>query len=182
MALGQALGWNNADAQEFWRDLELYEMLSSRETSRPVSTRRRIGSVRRSRGAAAGSFADGAGSARGREISARNRRGGRPRAAKSVFPAPRELKIVRWRDSGEWATSRQGISPGTVRRGGCPYKKCYGRASSTMLNGVSAALRTRVNPADFMIFERRPSPACAPRPSPTSCESDAGVHRKVDAP
>lgn len=33
MALGQALRWNNEDAQEFWRDLELYEMLSSREPS-----------------------------------------------------------------------------------------------------------------------------------------------------
>ena len=34
VALGQALRWNNEDAQEFWRDLELYEMLSAREPSR----------------------------------------------------------------------------------------------------------------------------------------------------
>jgi hypothetical protein len=34
VALGQALNWNNEDAQEFWRDLELYEMLSAREPSR----------------------------------------------------------------------------------------------------------------------------------------------------
>jgi hypothetical protein len=34
VALGQALRWNNDDAQEFWRDLELYEMLSAREPSR----------------------------------------------------------------------------------------------------------------------------------------------------
>lgn len=47
VALGQALGWNNADAQEFWRDLELYEMLSSRETSRPAR-----------RAAASGPFVD----------------------------------------------------------------------------------------------------------------------------
>ncbi len=36
VALGQALRWNNEDAQEFWRDLELYEMLSAREPSRPA--------------------------------------------------------------------------------------------------------------------------------------------------
>ncbi len=38
VALGQAMGWNNEDAQQFWRDLELYEMLCAREPSR--STRR----------------------------------------------------------------------------------------------------------------------------------------------
>ncbi len=58
----------------------------------------------------------------------------------------------------------------------------YGRASSTILNGVSAARRTRVNPAPFRILESRPSPACAPSPSPTSCESEAGVHNIVEAP
>src|ERR1700730_6438034 len=31
VALGQALRWNHEDAQQFWRDLELYEMLSARE-------------------------------------------------------------------------------------------------------------------------------------------------------
>jgi hypothetical protein len=34
VALGQALNWTNQDAQEFWRDLELYEMLTAREPSR----------------------------------------------------------------------------------------------------------------------------------------------------
>jgi hypothetical protein len=38
VALGQALTWSDDDAQHFWRDLELYEMLSAREPSR--STRR----------------------------------------------------------------------------------------------------------------------------------------------
>jgi len=38
-------------------------------------------------------------------------------------------------------------------------KKLYARASSTILNGVSAARRTRENPAAFNIFESRPSPA-----------------------
>jgi hypothetical protein len=35
VALGQSLGWSEEDAQEFWRDLELYEMLAAREPSRP---------------------------------------------------------------------------------------------------------------------------------------------------
>ncbi len=35
----------------------------------------------------------------------------------------------------------------------------YGLASNTMLKGVSAARRTRVNPADRRIMDRRPSPA-----------------------
>jgi hypothetical protein len=34
VALGQALTWSDEDAQHFWRDLELYEMLSAREPSR----------------------------------------------------------------------------------------------------------------------------------------------------
>lgn len=36
VALGQSLSWTDADAQEFWRDLELYEMLAAREPSRPA--------------------------------------------------------------------------------------------------------------------------------------------------
>ena len=60
-------------------------------------------------------------------------------------------------------------------------RETYGRASSTILNGVSAARRTRVNPAECRIFASRPSPACAPSPSPTSCESEAGVHSIVEA-
>ena len=35
----------------------------------------------------------------------------------------------------------------------------YGLASSTMLNGVSVARRTRLKPAAFRIFVSRPSPA-----------------------
>jgi hypothetical protein len=34
VALGQSLSWGEEDAQEFWRDLELYEMLAAREPSR----------------------------------------------------------------------------------------------------------------------------------------------------
>src|SRR5277367_5724421 len=36
VALGQSLSWSDDDAQEFWRDLELYEMLAAREPSRPT--------------------------------------------------------------------------------------------------------------------------------------------------
>lgn len=35
--LGQALRWSDEDAQEFWRDLELYEKLSGREPQRASS-------------------------------------------------------------------------------------------------------------------------------------------------
>lgn len=34
VALGQALEWSNSDAQEFWRDLALYEQLSGHESRR----------------------------------------------------------------------------------------------------------------------------------------------------
>jgi hypothetical protein len=47
VALGQSLSWSNEDAQEFWRDLELYEMLAAREPSRPAG-----------RAAASGPFVD----------------------------------------------------------------------------------------------------------------------------
>lgn len=47
VALGQALNWSNDDAQEFWRDLELYEMLAAREPSRAAR-----------RAAASGPFVD----------------------------------------------------------------------------------------------------------------------------
>ncbi|MGA8768475.1 MAG: hypothetical protein WB559_15765 [Candidatus Acidiferrales bacterium] len=47
VALGQSLSWSEEDAQEFWRDLELYEMLAAREPSRPAG-----------RAAASGPFVD----------------------------------------------------------------------------------------------------------------------------
>jgi len=36
VALGQSLAWSDQDAQEFWHDLELYEMLAAREPARPA--------------------------------------------------------------------------------------------------------------------------------------------------
>lgn len=37
IALGQALEWNEEDAQDFWRDLDLYEALSAAAAQRPAS-------------------------------------------------------------------------------------------------------------------------------------------------
>lgn len=39
VALGQALQWSNEDAQEFWRDLDVYETLSEAEAHRQRSRR-----------------------------------------------------------------------------------------------------------------------------------------------
>ncbi|MGO9603219.1 MAG: hypothetical protein ACLQAT_07450 [Candidatus Binataceae bacterium] len=50
VALGRALDWTDRDAEEFWRDLELYEQLAAREPRRPTQ--------RASRTAASGPFVD----------------------------------------------------------------------------------------------------------------------------
>ena len=47
--------------------------------------------------------------------------------------------------------------------------------SSTMLAGVAAARRTWAKPASRQTSVSRFSPACAPRPSPTSCDRELGV-------
>ncbi len=49
-ALGRALDWTDRDAEEFWRDLELYEQLAAHEPRRPAQ--------RASRTAASGPFVD----------------------------------------------------------------------------------------------------------------------------
>src|ERR1700728_758931 len=64
------------------------------------------------------------------------------------------------------------------RTGTCRH--CHGRASKTMLNGVSAALRNRVKPAVVTTSLIRASPAWAPSASPTSWDSEAGVHSSVE--
>ena len=58
----------------------------------------------------------------------------------------------------------------------------YGLASSTMLNGVSAARRKRVKPPSATTSRNLASPACAPSAKPTSWSREAGVHTSVDAP
>jgi hypothetical protein len=50
VALGQALNWSDEDAQEFWRDLELYESLSHQEPRRQAG--------RTTRAVASGPFVD----------------------------------------------------------------------------------------------------------------------------
>jgi len=49
VALGQALGWTEQDADEFWRDLELYEKLQPGGPKRPA---------RKARSGASGPFVD----------------------------------------------------------------------------------------------------------------------------
>ena len=56
----------------------------------------------------------------------------------------------------------------------------YGRASNTMLKGVSLTRRNRPNPALVTTSRMRASPACAPSASPTSWDSEAGVHSRVE--
>jgi len=56
IALGQALEWNEQDAQEFWRDLEFYEQLSRPASERP--NRRRRPGLRGETQAASGPFVD----------------------------------------------------------------------------------------------------------------------------
>ena len=58
----------------------------------------------------------------------------------------------------------------------------YGLASNTALNGVSLARRKRVRPARVTTSRIRASPAWAPSASPTSWDSDAGVHSRVEKP
>src|SRR5579862_10027748 len=48
-----------------------------------------------------------------------------------------------------------------------------------MLNRVSVARRKRVSPPATTTSRIRASPACAPSANPTSCDSDAGVHKSV---
>lgn len=54
-------------------------------------------------------------------------------------------------------------------------------SSRIRFTGVSAARRSFENPASCATLRRRFSPACAPRPSPTSCDSEFGVHAMADA-
>jgi len=73
-----------------------------------------------------------------------------------------------------------------VRRG-CiaPPPMCrvgYGLASYTTLISVSLARRKRVRPAWVTTSRILASPAWPPSASPTSCDSDAGVHSRVEKP
>src|SRR6516164_9612140 len=54
------------------------------------------------------------------------------------------------------------------------FAPCYSRASSTILNGVSVARRTVLNPPNVIISRNFFSPAWAPSPAPTSWASEVG--------
>ena len=55
------------------------------------------------------------------------------------------------------------------------------RASSTRLNGVSVARRKLLKPACKKTLRSLSSPACAPKPSPTSWDNEFGVQINVEA-
>ena len=63
---------------------------------------------------------------------------------------------------------------------GLPF--AHGLTSSTWLKGVSATLAKRVNPPVVTTSRMRRGPAWVPMASPTSWESDAGVHSSVENP
>ena len=77
--------------------------------------------------------------------------------------------------TGQWRRRR---GPAFRRDGG--RARGYMRASRIRLNGVSVALRNLVKPASVKTSRSRASPAWAPRPRPTSWDSEFGVQMNVD--
>lgn len=122
-----------------------------------------------------------------------------------LLPTRKDTDRSRWRASGARAFAYCAVG---VRAKSAQYGKCHlrptgsagqrvnqeacsyfirvdtpwpqGRASSTMLNGVSTARRMRVKPPAVSTSRKRASPACAPRAAPTSCLSDAGTQIAVE--
>ena len=80
-----------------------------------------------------------------------------------------------------YSTRRRGAAAG-LDRASPASRAGYGLASNTALNGVSLARRKRVRPAWVTTSRILASPAWAPSASPTSCDSDAGVHSRVEKP
>jgi hypothetical protein len=85
-----------------------------------------------------------------------------------------------------WLLMRGAAIPGAARAAVARLRAWtgagYGLASNTALNGVSLARRKRVRPARVTTSRIAASPAWAPSASPTSCDSDAGVHSRVEKP
>ena len=83
------------------------------------------------------------------------------------------------------ALAGRGTDPAAKARrtsGRCERARRYGRASRTMLNGVSVARRKRVNPPlSTRTCRRRRSPAWAPRADPCRA-SDTGTQINDEAP
>src|SRR5690606_33865624 len=76
-------------------------------------------------------------------------------------------------EHGAQAGRHLGDRPGTGGGG-------HGRTSSTRLNGVLTASRTRVKPAAPSTSASRSGPAWAPRLWPPGWARALGVHRNVD--
>jgi hypothetical protein len=82
---------------------------------------------------------------------------------------------VAWPSRGEIPWLRSNIPP-------LRSADFYGRASNIKLNGVCVALRKCPKPPAVTTSCSRFSPACAPNARPTSWDSEAGVHKRVEAP
>ena len=100
-----------------------------------------------------------------------DRRGRRPAGRRLPLPVGPDSRVHR---RGAPSTWRVGAGDD-----GC---HAYGLASRMMLNGVSVARRTWLNPASRSTMASWRSPAWAPSPRPTSCASDPGVQITVDRP
>jgi hypothetical protein len=87
--------------------------------------------------------------------------------ARRAHPRPLPPRVF----EGRGRTYRRGLGSGA-----------YGLASKMMLNGVSVARRTWLNPASRSRIASWRSPACAPSPRPTSWASEPGVQMTVDSP
>jgi hypothetical protein len=110
-------------------------------------------------------------------------RSDRPFSSASYFGAAGRVAEGSWQEVQPVGRTRNGSSSRQSINWHYATKKRtvpYGRASYTMLNGVSVALRKRLNPALDTTSRIRFSPDCAPRHSATSCEREHGVHSNVE--
>ena len=78
------------------------------------------------------------------------------------------------------ANARQRNRPNSWRRGALRPQP-QGRASKTILNGVSVALRTLPKPPCVIADESLAKPACAPSAAPTGWSSEVGMQIMVEA-
>ena len=109
------------------------------------------------------------------------REGGR---ARRRWPVPVPVPVRPWglwRFRGRGRPCLEAIASGRDHPDAAERGLPYGRASMTMLNGVSAALRTLRKPPCLMASETRANPACAPRAAPTGWSSEVGTQTMVEA-
>lgn len=107
------------------------------------------------------------------------REGGR---ARRRWPVPVPVRPWGlWRFRGRGRPRLEAIASGRDHPDTAERGMFYGRASMTMLNGVSAALRRLRKPPSLMVSETRAKPACAPRAAPTGWSSEVGTQIMVEA-